>query len=93
MNGQTMLWNIFRYDPATDTRHPLGRVRASNSGGAKLRAFKKYRIRANADQRRIGAEPVNPVSTAGIPLSEAERAVLRGQVSLLNRAIGRSAAP
>lgn len=56
-----MLWRIYRYDPDARRNRLLGRVRADSSPTAKLRAFERFRIRTNIEQRRIGAEPVRAI--------------------------------
>ena len=59
-----MLWIIYRYDPDARRNCLLGRVRADNNPAAKLRAFVKFRIRTNIEQRRIGAEAVRAIPPA-----------------------------
>ena len=79
-----MLWNIFRYNPATRETTPLGRVRADNHPRAVLNAFKKWRIKDVKDQRRIGAERVVPATHEPLTLSTDELTQLRTVISAVN---------
>lgn len=79
------LWNIVRCNPGTRTETKLGRVRANTSGGACLKAYRKFGVRTDEEQRKITARPVVPPKPR-LPLTAEEEAELRKISDVFNRA-------
>lgn len=80
------LYNVFMWEPKTRTKRPLGRVRGKNQPNAKLVAFRKYRVTADADQRRLGVEPVVPPPPPP-PISDEDRKFMREFSAGMNAAL------